>query len=706
MQALATTHYTTCALCEAMCGIEVKTEDKQILAIKGDRDNPFSQGYICPKASTLKDLYDDPDRIKKPLRKTAQGWQEIGWDDAFDLVAQSIHRIQQRDGHNAVGLYLGNPNAHNLGSLLLGPLFYRALRTRNRFSATSVDQLPHHVVSRHLFGHQLQIPIPDIDHTDCFVIIGGNPLASNGSLMSAPNVKGRLKAIQKRGGKVIVIDPKHSETAEVCDQHHFIRPGSDVLLLLAMLNVVFDKSLINLRHVENFIEDISPLAKYVEEYSPQKVAEYIGMAPDEIETLVTTFCSSERAVCYGRMGASVQAFGTLTQYLIALFNIITGNFDRQGGMMFTQPAADTLNPSNQGAFGSFKTRVRQLPSFGGEVPVAALAEEILTPGEGQIKAMVVGAGNPVLSTPQGRQLDTAFESLEFFVSVDFYLNETNRHADVILPPVTPLQRQHYDIIFHKLAIRNTVAYSEPVIPPQANELTDWQIYLTLAEKLDGLEGKPTAHYQGFFDKTPAGILDDLLKSGRYAESHNLSVNTLNNYPHGIDLGPLQPQLPEALFTSDKRIELHLDFYMEDLKRVKKHFFSQSESDQLVLIGRRHLKSNNSWLHNNARMLKGNNRCTAQIHPETAAKLEIQDQQIIRVSSRVGEVDIEAELTEKMMPGVVSIPHGWGHSFDDIGLTTAKQNAGVSCNDLTDAAQVDVLCGNAVLNGVPITIKRL
>jgi anaerobic selenocysteine-containing dehydrogenase len=686
-----------------MCGIEVTVEDKQILSIKGDRQNAFSQGYVCPKASSLKDLYEDPDRLKKPIRRTDDGWQEIEWDQAFDWVAQSLHQIQQNHGDNAVGIYLGNPNAHNLGSILFGPLFYRALRTRNRFSATSVDQLPHHVVSSHLFGHQMQLPIPDIDNTDCFVFIGGNPLASNGSIMSAPNIKARLKAIQKRGGKVIVVDPKCSETAEICDQHYFIRPGSDALLLLAMLHLVFKKGYVNLGHLQKLVEDVASVADYVAPYSPQKVSEYVGIDAAHIKSLVETFCRAKHAVCYGRMGASVQSFGTLTQYLIVLFNMVTGNLDRQGGMMFTQPAADTLGESGQGVFGSFKTRVRQLPSFGGEVPVAALSEEILTPGEGQIKAMLVGAGNPVLSTPQGRQLGKALESLDFFVSIDFYRNETNRHADVILPPVTPLQRQHYDIIFHKLAIRNTATFNEPVIQPENDELTDWQIYLSLAERLDALNDRPTAHYQNLWQKTPRGLVDEMLRNGRYAKSHNLSIETLLANPHGVDLGALQSNLPEALFTQNKKIQLHLDYFMEDLKRLDQHFFNNSQQHKLLLIGRRHLKSNNSWLHNNARMVRGNNRCTAQIHPDTAKEHNVKDQQPIRVASRVGAVELEAEITDKIMPGVVSIPHGWGHDLKGTGLSIARQNAGVSCNDLTDASQVDPLCGNAVLNGVPIEI---
>ncbi|GFD94392.1 oxidoreductase [Alteromonas sp. KUL156] len=720
-------HYSTCTLCEAMCGIEVATKGQQILSIKGDKDNPFSQGHICPKASALKDLYDDPDRLKRPVKRVDDTWQEITWDDAFDLVANKLHHIQQAHGNNAVGVYLGNPNAHNMGSILFGPYFYRALKSHNRYSATSVDQLPHHIVSRRLFGHISQIPIPDIDNTQHFMIIGGNPLASNGSIMTVPNVKKRLKAIQKRGGKVVVIDPKRSETADISCKHHFIRPGSDVLLLLAMLHVLFEKQLHRVDAILPYAEDIKEVENYVRDYSPQKVSEFIGISASQVTQLVLDFCHAESAVCYGRMGASVQAFGTLTQYLIMLFNMLTGNLDKQGGMMFTQPAADVLPVSGKGSMGGFTSRVRGLPAFAGEYPVACLAEEILTPGEGQIKAMVIGAGNPVVTTPNAEQLDKAFAQLDFMVAVDFYITETSRHADVILPPVTALERDHYDIVFHNFAVRNFAKYSEAVVDIDKDQLTDWQIYLSLAERLDALNGKSTAHYAALWVKQPKGVVDDLLKAGLYgrnankykdADTHSnetstaipaegLSIETLKAHPHGIDLGPLQPSLPHALFHEDKKIHLDFDYFMADLNRVNTHFFEkENQSQSMVLIGRRHIKTNNSWLHNSPRMVKGNNRCTLQLHPNDGAKYGIGDGDEVNVKSRVGQLTIEAEITDAIMPGVVSIPHGWGHNKKGIKLSVASQHPGVNTNILTDDLQVDELSGNAVLNGVPVILEKV
>lgn len=702
-------HFSTCTLCEAMCGIEVTTQGREILSIAGDKANPFSQGHVCPKAAALKDLYDDPDRIKLPLKKVDGEWQEITWEAAFDEVAGRLVDIQKSHGMDAVATYLGNPNAHNMGSILFGPYFYRVLKSHNRYSATSVDQLPHHIVSRQLFGHQQQIPIPDIDHTDYFMIIGGNPMASNGSIMTVPQIKKRLKGIQQRDGKVVVIDPKRTETADISSEHHFIKPGSDVLLMLAMLHTLFANNQQSPGKLASLVDDLDKIQDYVKAYSPERVAEHVGMSAEAIKQLVMDFCQAESAICYGRMGASVQAFGTLTQYLIMLFNILTGNLDKRGGMMFTQPAADTLPHSGRGSIGKFQSRVRGLPAFAGEYPVSCLAEEIKTPGEGQIKALLIGAGNPVLTTPNGEQLDKAFEQLEFMVAVDFYITESSRHADIILPPVTGLERDHYDVVFHNFAVRNFAKFSPAVFEPQENSLTDWQIYLSLAERIEKLRGSDTSKYAELWKKQPKGVVDDMLRTGLYGNGeYQLSIQTLLDNPHGIDLGPLQPDLPQAIFHDDKRIHLALDYFMPDLQRVESHFFIQSNSaaDSLQLIGRRHLKSNNSWLHNSRRMVKGARRCTAQIHPEDANRLDIGDGQQICVSSRVGKVEIEAEVTDKIMPGVVSIPHGWGHGKAGAKLNVAGQHAGVSCNDLTDEMVVDELSGNAVLNGVPVQIEKV
>ncbi|MFS8085370.1 MAG: molybdopterin-dependent oxidoreductase, partial [Acidobacteriota bacterium] len=481
-------HFRTCNLCEAMCGLEINVQANRTLRIEGDSEDVFSHGYICPKAVALQDIHYDRDRLKQPVRRTTNGWQQIGWDEAFDEVADNLKRVQAQHGRHSVAFYAGNPTVHNYGSMLFGPGFIRSLHTRNRFSATSVDQLAHHVAAFFMFGHQLLLPIPDLDRTDFLLIMGANPAVSNGSLMTAPDVAGRLRAIRKRGGTVILIDPRRTETARLADQHIFIRPGTDVLLLLAMLHVICGENLIRLDHLAGFTDGVEVIRALVSDFSPERTAPITGIGAEQVRKLARGFAGAKTAVCHGRIGVSTQEFGGACQWLINVLIIITGNLDRPGGAMFTRPAFDAVGSPEaiapRGSFGRWHSRVRKLPEFAGELPVAALAEDILTPGSDQIKAMITSAGNPVLSTPNGRQLDRAFAGLEFMASIDFYINETTRHANIILPPTAALEHDHYDLAFQLLAIHNTAKYSPPLFEPHKNMRHDWQIFLELQTRME------------------------------------------------------------------------------------------------------------------------------------------------------------------------------------------------------------------------------
>lgn len=705
------TFYRTCNLCEAMCGVAITLQDEQIVSIKGDDQDPFSGGHICPKALALKDLYEDPDRLRKPMEQRDGKWVELDWDEALDKVAERIRHLQSEHGRDALGVYLGNPNVHNLGGSLLNGGFLRALKTRNKFSATSVDQLPHHIVAWKLFGHQLRIPVPDIDRSDYFVILGGNPVASNGSIMSVADVRGRLKKLAKRG-KVVVIDPRRSQTAELASEHHFIRPGSDVLLLLAMLNYLYSSDQVNVADCEGLLDtDPMSLASAFKDYTPERVAPHTGLAAADIRRLVDEFCAADAPVLYGRMGVSVQEFGALCQYLIMLFNLLTGSLDRPGGLMFSSPAADILAQTGRGHMGRYHSRVRQLPEFNGELPVSTLAEEILSPGEGQIRGMVLIAGNPVLSTPNGDQLDRAFAGLDLLVSVDFYLNESSRHADFILPPVSPLEREHFDVIFNLLAVRNNVRYAPALFPPGKDARHDWQILLGLRDRLVPPRSLKERLQRALEKRLgPSGLLAVLLRRGPYGGGlhpfKGLSLSKLKRAPHGIDLGPLQPQLAKGTFHKDRLIHLSADFFLPDLERVQSRFFGGDVAAEFVLIGRRDVRSNNSWLHNSERLVKGKGRCTVLVHPDDAQRLGVRQAESLRVTSRVGSVELPVAVSDEVMPGVVSIPHGWGHHRSGTGWRRAEANAGVSVNDLTDEHFIDSLSGNAALNGVPVTVERV
>ena len=711
------THYIACNLCEAICGLEIKLENGQIKSIKGDKNDPLSKGHICPKAVALQDIYNDPDRLRKPIKRTTGGWQEISWSDAYDEVASELKRIQSKHGNNAVAVYLGNPTVHNLEALLFGPAFFRTLKTKNRYSATSVDQLPEQLVSLMMFGHSLLIPLPDLDRTGFHIIFGANPVVSNGSMMTAPGITKRLKAIRERGGRLVVVDPRRTETANIADQHLFIRPGSDVLMLLSMLQVVFSEQLQALGSVAPFTKGIELIEEIVRNYPPEKTAANTGIEPEALKTLVRDFCKAESASCYGRIGVSTQQFGTLTQWLITVFNIVTGNLDIPGGTMFSKPAFEVLTAGKPGkkGFGDRMSRVRKLPDFNGEFPVATLAEEITTPGDGQVRALVTNAGNPVLSTPNGKQLDASLETLDFMVSIDIYLNETSRHANIILPPLTGLERPHYDAVFHALAIRNGAKFSQPVFKAGMDQRSDLQIFTELGWRMQGRTFFNKA--SGWFRKTlmqrlgSEWVINKQLKQGPYSRSHGLDLKQLKKNPHGIDLGPMQPCLPERLFTAGKTINLAPETFVSELEKLADVFAVDTSAPEqsrfdLQLIGRRDPRTNNSWFHNSHRMVKGKDRCLALIHPQDAGSRNLSNGDLAKVSSRVGSISIQVAISDEMKPGVISIPHGWGHQLDGIRLGIAQQHAGVNTNILTDDRFLDSLSGNAALNGVPVSITKV
>ena len=713
-------HYRNCNLCEAICGIEITVAGEQRLNIRGDKDDPFSRGYICPKAVALQDIHYDKDRLKHPVRRTPSGWERITWDEAFAEVTRNLKRVRAQHGRNSIATYLGNPTVHNSGALLFAPGFIRSLRTRNRFSATSVDQLAHHLSALLMFGHQLLIPVPDVDRTKFFLILGANPAVSNGSLMTAPGMSRRLQEIREGGGKVVLIDPRHNETARFADRHLFIRPGTDVLLLLALLHVVFDEGLTHLDQLASFTKGLETVATLVAGFPPERVASITGIGSNEIRLLAREFASAESAVCYGRIGLSTQEFGGVCQWLINVMNIVTGNLDRPGGAMFTLPAFDPVTAPEaiapRGSFARWRSRVRNLPEFAGELPVAALSEEILTEGEGQVKALVTLAGNPVLSTPNGRELDRALESLDFMASIDCYINETTRHAHIILPPTSPLERGHYDIAFHLLAVRNTTKFSPPLFQPARESRHDWEILLELETlmKRDGIVDRAKRTIMKRF-VTPERILDVGLRFGPYGARFNpfskgLTLRKVRKAVHGIDLGPLAPCLPGRLRTPDKQIDLAPEVLVKDIERVKNRLLDEvapAANGHLLLIGRRQLRSNNSWMHNSERLVKGNPAkpaCTVLMHPTDAANRDLLDGQKVVVSSSVGSIVLPVEFSEEIMPGVVSIPHGWGHDRAGNQQTVAQQHAGASINDLTDQQAVDALCGTAAFNGTAVTVS--
>jgi len=654
-------------------------------------------------------------------RNAAGNFEEISWDEAFDLVATRLGKIREQHGSDAIGLYWGNPTGNNHGALLMVSSLTKAIGTRNRFSAGSQDANPRIVTSYELYGSSISIPIPDIDRTDYFLCLGGNPMISNGSVMTAPDMRRRLRAVRERGGKVVVVDPRRTETAKEADEHVAIRPGGDAAFLLAMAQVLVERGRVDRRFIEGTTDGWPEIERRLAAFTPARVTAFAGVPADTIERLALDFADARSAVCYSRVGVCVGAHATAATFATDLLNIVTGRLGREGGPMFTTPAFDIGRVARMGGLdghGRWRSRVRDLPETLGDLPAAVLADEIETPGRGQIRAMVTLAGNPVLSAPNGKRIAAAFDKLDFMVSIDIYINETTRHADVILPPCSNLAEDHIDLLFASVAVRNFARWSPPVVERQEGEFADWEILVELTERLGGGPlGEPWLDRMLRWLRplgvrwTPTGFLGLLLRLGPYGDrflpwSDGLNLEKVKAAPHGIDLGALQPGVERRLYHRDKRVHLTSPCMLQAMAVLERDLDAKAGEDGLVLIGRRELRSNNSWMHNLPSLVSGRERCVLYVHPDDAARYEVRDGEMAILETRVHRGEVRVSVTDDMRPGVVSLPHGWGHADSAPWQKVAGSHAGVSVNDWIDDAVVEPIIGQSILNGVPVRLGPL
>ena len=727
-----------CPFCEATCGLTLTIEDGRVVGARGDQEDVFSAGYICPKGASFGELDNDPDRLTAPLVRRDGVLTEASWEEAFAAVDEGLSAVLREHGGTSVGVYVGNPNAHTVAGALYPPLIIRGLGTRQVFSASTLDQMPKHVALGLMFGSPVAFTVPDLDRTDYLVIIGANPLVSNGSLATAADFGGKLRALKRRGGRLVVIDPAHTRTAALADRHLAPRPGTDAALLFAVVHVLFDEDLVELGELADHITGLTEIRALADDFAPEAVAAYCGIDADDIRVLARELAAAPSAAVYGRMGTSTVEFGTVGSWLVDVVNVLTGNLDRPGGAMFplspVAPAPRGRRPGRGFLTGRWRSRVSGHPEALSELPVAALAEEIETPGDGQIKAMITIAGNPVLSAPDGDRLDRALAGVGFMVSVDPYLNETTRHADVILPPPPPSQSPHFDFALNNLAVRNNARYSPPALPlqdrPDEPEIlsrialviygighdgdprsVDEQVIATTLAKESAdagspVAGRPVEELTAMLADGPGyeRRLDMMLRLGAYGDAFGarpdgLTLATLNSAPHGLDLGPLRPRLLDVLRTPSGLVELAPPQLIDDAGRLRDALSRPEE--RFVLIGRRHLRSNNSWMHNLPALSGGSNRCTLQMHPDDAAELGVSDTAVVKGPG--GELVVPVEVTEDIRRGVLSLPHGWGHDRAGTGQRLAAGHPGVNANQLNDGSVLDPLSGTAVLNGIPVVV---
>lgn len=726
-----------CPVCEACCGLDIHIESGKVIAIRGQESDGFSKGYLCPKGVALKDLHDDPDRLRTPLIKRDGQFVEASWDEAFAEIERRLLPLRKEFGNDAVAVSAGNPSSHKLGLMLYAGRLLKSLGSHNVFSASTLDQMPKQLSSGLMFGSWLSIPVPDIERCDLLLMLGANPMASNGSLWTVPDFRGKAKALHARGGKLVVIDPRRTETAEIADRHLSIRPGGDAHLLLGMVHTLFAEGLVRLGRLAEHVTGLDELRAAVQPFSADAVAARCGMPAETIRELTRELAKAERAAVYGRIGTSTQTFGSLASWLIDVLNALTGHLDEPGGAMFPKAASFSANTEGQPGSGRgivtgrHRSRVSGAPEVFGEFPTGCMAEEIETPGPGQVKALITIASNPVLSAPNGARLAQALDKLDFMLSLDIYLNETTRHADVILPGLSSLQESHYDIALQQFQYRNYVRYSAPVLPAPAGHLRDWQVMLKLIGLFQGKgatadpqaidDAMLMAELERSFGEKAGAVMAELskhsgpdrrvdlaLRNGPYGDGFGrkpdgLTLDKVKAAPGGIDLGELQPRVPEMLRTPSGKIELAPPLLMADLPRALAAL--DEPAPDMVIVGRRHVRSNNSWMHNLPLLAKGPFRCTAMVHPADAKRLGLVDGAIARIAGHAGNtIEAQVEVTDTIMQGVVSLPHGWGHDLPGAQLGLASERPGSNLNSVLDENLRDPVSGNAVLGGVAVQVS--
>jgi anaerobic selenocysteine-containing dehydrogenase len=712
------TAYRSCTLCEATCGLTLEIEGERIVSVRADEDDVFSRGYICPKGVAIADVHHDPDRLRAPMRKQTDGsFAPISWDEAFAVVAERLGAVRAQHGADAIAVYVGNPIIHNHGALLARSGFLRAIGTRNSYSAGSQDTSPRFATSYHLYGSSLMIPTPDIDRTHHLLCIGANPWVSNGSFMTAPDVRRRLRAIRERGGRIVVVDPRRTETAREADEWVPIRPGSDAALLLAMIQALVAGGRVDEARIAAAADGWPQVRDRLAAFAPERVASFTGVPPATIRRLAQELVDAPSGLAYSRVGVCNSRFGTLATWATDVLNLVAGRLGAIGGAMFPTPAVDIprLTPYLGDGHARWRSRVRGLPETLGDLPAAALAEEIETPGAGQVRALVVFAGNPVLSVPNGRRLARALGGLEFVVSIDLYVNETSRHADVILPPAWTLAEDHFELFMSSFSVRNIARWCPPVVERRSEERADWEILVELAERLGGgATGTPLvdrgirlARRLGW-RWTPTAAATLLLRLGPRGDrflpwSKGLNLDRLTAAPHGIDLGPLEPGIAHRVLHRSRRVRLAPEAIMRALPELERATVSRNDG-QLLLIGRRDLRTNNSWMHNVPALVAGRERCVLFVHPADAERARVRDGEIAVLKSRIHRGTVRVRVNDEMAPGVVSLPHGWGHADSASWQRVAGERPGVSANDWTDDEDVEGVVGQSILNGVPVELE--
>jgi anaerobic selenocysteine-containing dehydrogenase len=708
---------TYCRVCEPLCGMLATVEEGRLTKLRPDPDNPLSAGFACPKGIAMSDVQNDPDRVLHPLRRTPSGdFERVSWEVALTEIAIKLKRIRSRHGGDAVGWYMGNPGAFSYSQPLWSKGFLDALGSPHYYSAASQDVSNRFAASQMLYGSPFQVPIPDLKRTEMLLIVGANPLVSHGSVMSAPRVKDLLHAIPARGGRVVVVDPRRSETARAFE-HLPITPDSDAWWLLSLLNVIFEEGLEDAVALDRQADGAEGLRRLAAGNTPEATEARTGIGAEATRALARDLAAAPRAAVYGRTGSCLGRNGTLVSFLLDALNVVTGNLDREGGAMFGDPPLDfegIAHALGLATYGKVRSRVGDLPEVLGSLPASLMAKEIITPGPGQIRALFVSAGNPVLSVPNGAELEAAIEQLDLCVAIDLYVSDTARHADFVLPATTMYEREDFPLPFLGLFTTPYIQMTDAVVEPAGEARQEWEIIEEISKRIGVVPSSVRlARILGRagIRLSPQRLVDLLLRIGPQGDLFGLrrgglSVSRLRRNPHGI---VLDEHLSGGVLGKKVRhrdLRVHLD--VPEIRAEAERLAAQNGADPdfpLRLIGLRELRSHNSWMHNAALLMRGGREHAARIHPDDAAAAAIDDGATCRLGSAHGEIELTARVTDEVAPGTVAVPHGWGHNG---GWRTANAAGGANVNQLASSEPEDLerLAGMAFLNGIPVRLEAV
>jgi anaerobic selenocysteine-containing dehydrogenase len=709
---------TYCRICEVYCGVIATVEDGRVTRLRPDKDHVLSRGYACPKGVTFHQVTHDPDRVLHPMKRDGTSWQRISWEQAVAEIGTRLKRIRAEHGPDAIALYTGNPAGYSYSHRIFSSNFIDAVGSRNSFGAGSQDNLGDFLASKFLYGASFLQPVPDLAGTRFALVVGTNPVVSQGTLMHVVDAKRRLTEIRERGGRVVVLDPRRTETARLASEHVFIRPESDAFLFLAMIRTILDEGLAADAVLARHVEDLSWLRAAVERHTPELAAARTGIDAGTIRRLARELAVTDGACAFGRVVCG--RYGTLAAWALEVLNLVAGNLDRPGGMVFSDALVDMVGiveRLGRDQYGRHRSRIGDYPELLGELPSGILADEITTPGPGQIRALVVTAGNPVLSIPNGQALAAAMEQLELSVALDFYLSETAARCDYVLPTTTYLEREDFPIFHAQLQTEPYAQWTEPVIPPQGEAKQEWEIFSLLSESMGVpfLNSRLATALRRLLrlvgrDFSPRWIMDAMIRLGPRGDrflpwSTGFNLTKLAAAPHGVRLGEVATGvLARKLRTPDRRIHLRRPEIEGELGRLARETAQPESPDfPLRLIGRRDPRSNNSWLHNVPKLMQGDRCRRLRVNPDDAARLGLHDGGRAVIRSRVAALDVEVRVTDEVMPGVVCLPHGWGH--DSPRNRVATRDPGPNCNALVDERDIEPLAGMSRLNGMPVRVER-